>query len=116
MSKGEMRRILSEHLAKYRTWSYAQLAEKIGRDPFWKPQDCLEHVEGTASDGTKYQVELNVFWNDKSNGEIIVSGDLSADPQRPLLGFIPIYTSDVTDSFIMSAEGQIVAEHGKRVA
>jgi hypothetical protein len=114
MSKDEMRKILSEHLATFRTWSYAQLAERVVRDR--KEHDCLAHVDGTAPDGTEYQMEFQALWNDKPRGEIIVFGDLSAEPQRPLLGFIPIYTPDVTDSFIMSPDGQIVAEHGTRMA
>ena len=47
-----MHKILSEHLAKFRTWSYAQLAERVERDR--KAHDCLEHIEGTAPDGTRY--------------------------------------------------------------
>ncbi len=110
MSKDEMRKILSGRLAKYRTWSYAQLVERVGRGPFWKPQDCLEHIEGTAPDGTEYQMEFDVSWNDKPNQEVRVSGSLSAEPQRPLWGFIPLYTPDVTDSFIMDTNGRFLFE------
>lgn len=98
MSKDEMRAILSEHLAKFRAWSYAQLAERVERD-------CLQHIEGTASDGTRYQMEFQAFWDDKPQGDVRICGDLSAEPQRLLLGFLPIYTPDVTDSFIMSPDG-----------
>ena len=110
MSKDEMRKILAQHLAKYRAWSYQQLAERVERGPFWKLRDGLEQVEGTAPDGTRYQMEFNVFWDDKPNAEVRVLGDLSAEPQKPLFGFIPIYTPDVTDSFIMSPDGQFIGE------
>ena len=102
MSKDEMRAILSERLSKYRLWSYAQLAEREG--------DSLEHVDGIASDGTAYFMELEVFWDDKPGGNIRVIGNLSAEPQKPLLGFLPIYLSDVSDSFIMSPDGRFVGE------
>lgn len=103
-----MQSILSEQLAEFRSWSYAQLAERVERDR--REHECLASFEGTASDGTAYFIELNVFWDDKPNGDVRVCGDLSAVPQKPLLGFIPIYTPDVADSFIMSPDGQFVGE------
>ena len=114
MNKDEMRKILSEHLAKFRAWSYVQLSERVERDR--KAHDCLEHIEGIASDGTQYQIEFQALWDDKPHGDVRVLGDLSAQPQRPLFGFIPVYTPDVTDSFIMSPEGRFVGEHETPVA
>ena len=108
MSKDEMRKILAEHMAKFRTWTYAELAEAVERSR--RMHDCLEHLEGTAPDGTRYQIEFQAFWDDKPHGDIRVCGDLSAEPPRPLLGCIPIYTPDVTDSFIMSPDGRFVGE------
>ena len=112
MTKDEMRAILAEHLAKYRSWTYAQLAEKIGRTR--REHDGLDYVQGTAPDGVSYQMEINVFWDDRPHGDIRVCGELSADPQKPLLGFIPIYMPDVTDSFIMSPDGRFVGEPEKQ--
>src|SRR5688572_29281066 len=109
MSKDEMRKIVSEHLATFRTWSYTQLAERVERDR--QAHDCLERVEGSAPDGTRYQMEFQALWDDKPHGDVRVCGDLSAEPQRPLLAFIPIYTPDVTDSFIMSPDGKFVGEN-----
>jgi hypothetical protein len=114
MSKDGMRKILSEHLAKFRTWSYAQLAERVERDR--QMHDCLEVVEGTAPDGTQYQMEFQAMWDSKPHGDVRVFGDLSAVPHKPLLGFIPIYVSDVTDSFIISPDGRFVGEHETPVA
>lgn len=51
-----------------------------------------------------------MFWDDKPNGAVRVFGDLSLHPQKPLLGSIPICTPDVTDSFIMSPDGNFVGE------
>ena len=109
-----MRKILSEHLTKFRSCSYEQLAERVERDR--KAHDCLEHIEGTAPDGTQYQMEFQAVWDGKPHGDVRVCGDLSAVPQRPLLGFIPIYVSDVTDGFIMSPDGRFVGEHETHVA
>lgn len=109
-----MHTVLSEHLARFRTWSYAQLAGRVERDS--QAHECLEHIEGVASDGTQYQVEFQALWDDKPHGDVRVVGDLSAEPQRPLLGFIPVYTPDVTDSFIMSPDGRFVDEHETPVA
>jgi len=103
MSKDELRSLLAERLARFRTWNYAQLAEHVGRD-------CLEQVEGITVDGTAYQLEFQVFWDDKRRGNIRVFGDICVVPQKPLLGFIPIYTSDAVDSFIMGPDGQFVGE------
>ena len=114
MSKDEMRKILSEHLAKFRAWSYAHLAERVERDR--QAHDCLEHIEGVAPDGTQYQIEFNALWDDKRDGDVRVCGDFSAEPQRPLLGFIPVYTPDVTDSFIMNPDGRFVGEYETPVA
>lgn len=108
MSNDEKRTVLSAYLAKFRAWSYEELAERVERDR--REHDCLEHSEGTASDGTKYQMEFQAFWDDAPYGNIRVCGDLSAEPQRPLLGFIPVYLSDVTDSFIMRPDGSLVGE------
>jgi hypothetical protein len=114
MTKEEIRKVLSEHLAKFRAWPYASLAERVVRDR--KTHDCLEFIGGTASDGTRYQMEFNVFWDDKPDGAVRVCGDLSAQPQRRLLGFIPVYTPDAADSFIMSPDGRFIGEGGTSVA
>ena len=108
MTKEQMSEVLSVHLARIRSWSYFSLAERVESDR--RNHDCLEHVEGVSSDGTPYQMEFNAFWDDKPHGDIRVCGDLSAEPQRRLLGFFPIYMPHVTDSFIMSPDGSFVGE------
>jgi len=113
MDKSEAHHILRERMAKFRTWSYAQLAERVERDR--QAHDCLEHIEGTAPDGTPYQMEFQAVWDGKPQGDVRVCGDLAAEPRRPLLGFIPIYVSDVSDSFIMSTDGRFVGENEKTV-
>lgn len=114
MTKTEMHQVLSTHLAKFRNWSYAELSRAV--EETRRNHDCLENLEETAPDGTEYHIEVNVFWNDKPNQEVLVCGDLSAEPQRPLWGFIPIYTPDVTDSFVMAPDGRFLFEHDTNVA
>ncbi|HEY2414774.1 MAG TPA: hypothetical protein VGI40_21190 [Pirellulaceae bacterium] len=114
MCKEEMQAVLSEHLSKFRAWTYAQLSERVERDR--REHDCLEHAEGTALDGTRYQMEFQAFWDDKPHGNVRVCGGLSAEPQKPLLGFIPIYRPDVTGSFIMGPDGRFEDENQTHVA
>ena len=112
MTKDEMHEILAMCLASYRMWSYAALAERVESDN--RNRDCLDHFEGVASDGTVNQLEFNSFWDDKPHGDIRVCGSLSAEPQKRLLGFLPIYTPDFTDSFIMSPDGSFVDEDDEK--
>jgi hypothetical protein len=102
------REILLQHLAKFRSWSYAKLADRVEYDRL--RHDCLEHLEGVAPDGRTYQIEFQAFWDDKPNGDVRVMGTISVDPQRPLWGFIPIYTADFVECFIMSPDGRFVGE------
>jgi hypothetical protein len=108
MTAHEKRVILSEHLDRFRAWSYADLAEAIDRTR--RQHNCLDHVAGTAVDGTQWQVEINVFWDGQRGGDVRVIGDLTAEPQRPIAGFIPIDTPDLVDSFIMRPDGTFVDE------
>ena len=108
MNKEELHKILSAQLVIYRTWSYSQLAERVERDR--QAHDCLEHIEGIAPDCTLYHMEFQAVWDDKPHGDVRVLGVLSVQPQKPLLRFIPIYTPDVTDSFIKSPDGRFFGE------
>jgi hypothetical protein len=108
MTKDEMHEALNTHLAVFRSWSYAALAERVEIDN--RNGDCLEHIEGVGLDGTEYQLEFNAFWDDKPNGDIRVRGALSAEPQRRLLGFLPIYMPHASEEFIMSPDGSFVDE------
>lgn len=108
MTQAEMRGILSEHLAKFRERSYARLAERVERDQ--ATGGYLEHLEAVAPDGTEYQMAFLADWGYRRHGDVRVLGDLSVMPQKRLLGFLPVYRSDVTDSFIMTPDGRFVGE------
>jgi hypothetical protein len=109
MTKEEMRSILSEQLAKYRAWSYDELAARI-------VAGHMAHDEGIATDGTSFQLEFDVFWDDKPHGDVRVCGDLSAEPRKRFLGVLLIYVPDVTDSFIKAPNGRFVGESGMPIA
>jgi hypothetical protein len=108
MTKEEKRAVLAAQLATFRSWSYSDLAERVEIDR--RAHDCLMVVEGAAPDGTQYQMEFLAVWDGRRGGDVRVLADLSEMPHRPLWGFIPIFISDVTDSFIMSPDGSFVGE------
>lgn len=106
MDTDDKQLLLAEHLAEFRNWTYDVLVLEIDRTR--KAHDCLRHTEGVFDDGTEYQIEFNVFWDDKRGGNVRVCADITTAPQRPLLGFLPVYTPDATDSFIMAPDGTFV--------
>ena len=108
MSKEEWNEILSSELKKFRSWSYSALAEKIEQTQ--RERNHLHHIEATAVHGTPYFIDFDVFWDGKSHGDIRVCAFLWSSPQRPLLGFLPIYKCDFSDSFILSPGGRFVGE------
>ena len=108
MNTDEKRFLLAKHLEAFRLWTYESLSAEIDRTRH--EHDCLQHLQGVHSDGTEYQLEFNVVWDDRKDGDLRVCGDLATIPQQPLLGFIPVYSPDVTDSFIMRRDGTFVGE------
>ena len=108
MDKEEMKSVLADHLAEFRGRNYDDLVRKIERTK--REHDCLAHFEGVAQDGTTYQIELNVFWDDQPKGNIRVIGDISVEPQKRLLGFLPIFRPNLTDDFIMAPDGTFIGE------
>jgi hypothetical protein len=95
MNKKEARSILSEHLTGLRSRSYAELAS-------WVSQRRNDTLEVVASSGTRYQIELQFFWDDKPSGDVRVVGSIDDGGIR---AFLP-----VTDSFILSPEGRFEGE------
>ena len=108
MNLNDKRLLLAEHLAEFRSWSYAALVEEIDRTK--TQHGCLRHSEGVSDDGTEWQMEFNVFWDDKRGGHVRVCGDISTVPQAGLLRILPVYFPDATDSFIMAPDGSFIGE------
>jgi hypothetical protein len=93
MNKLEARQLLKEELAKWRQKSHAELAGLMGQS---------HHAEVRSSSGRLYQVEIEVFWDDKPDDNIRVSGSIDDGGWR---AFVPL-----TDSFILSPNGTFVDE------
>ena len=96
MDKTEAHSILAEHLARYRTRSYAELAS-------WVRDGRVDTPEAVGKSGEHYQIEIQFFWDDKPDRDVRVIGSVSDG--RGIRAFVPL-----TDSFILSPEGRFVGE------
>jgi hypothetical protein len=96
MDKKEANSILAEHLARYRTRSYAELAA-------WVRDGRVDAPEAVGQSGTNYQIEIQFFWDDQPDGDVRVVGSVSDG--RGIRAFVPL-----TDSFILGPEGRFVGE------
>jgi hypothetical protein len=85
MDKSEAQKILGEQLARFS--SYTELA------PFVESKR-VENFESCGASGTKYQVEVQFFWDDKPGGVVRVSGSIDDGGIR---AFFPL-----TDSLLVS--------------
>ncbi len=95
MDKKEAHSILSEHLARYRSRSYSELAS-------WAREDRIDTPEAVGPSGTRYQIEVQFFWDAKPEGDVRVCASID---DRGIRASLPL-----TDSFILSPEGQFVGE------
>jgi hypothetical protein len=96
MDKKEAYSILAEHLARYRTRSYAELAA-------WVREGRIDTPEVVGQSGQQYQIEVQFFWDDKPGDDVRVVGSVSDG--RGIRAFLPL-----TDSFILSPEGRFVGK------
>jgi hypothetical protein len=108
MTLTDKQQLLASHLATFRAWPYETLAKEILRTT--KAHDCLNHVEGTWDDGTEWQIEVNVFWDDRKGGDVRVIADLTTFNPNSWWNVVPIQTSDAADDFIMAPDGTFVGE------
>jgi len=96
MDTKEASSILAEHLARYRSRSYAELSARVR-------ERRIDTPEVVAPGGHRYEIEVQFFWDDKPDGDVRVS--VSISDGRGIRAFVPL-----TDSFIMSAEGRFIGE------
>lgn len=96
MDKKEIKEILSVQLNKLRSFSYAELSARI---------DKIDAFEVIGKSGTRYQLEVQYFWDHKPNDSVRVVVNVDDGGIR---AFVP-----VTDSFIISAEGRFIGEAGR---
>ncbi len=93
MDTQEARALAASHLETWRKRSYEDLVTLMDRD-------CCEHTEVFGPSGTWYQVEVNVFWDDRPGGDVRVMLSIDDGGWR---AFVPL-----TDSFIMAPDGTFV--------
>ena len=63
-----------------------------------------------AADGTAYHFEVDAFWDDRLDGRIRVCAYLCIEPQKRLLGFLPLFTADVSECLLVSPDGTVEGE------
>jgi hypothetical protein len=95
MDKDEARRLLTEHLVAYRARLYADLTATIGN---------LGCVEVTGPSGSEYQIEVDVLWDDKKDGNVRVMAGIDD-------GTIRAAFSPLTDGFIKAPDGSFIDEN-----
>ena len=95
----EARRILREHLEKYRTLPYNQLKKRVNKQ---------ETEEIVTPLGVKYQVEIEVLWVNKSEGNLCVRGTIDDGGWRT---FYPL-----TEELIRTPNGYFTNGNGQPVA
>lgn len=93
MDHDEARRVLARELEGFRNVPYAELASML---------DQTKHIDATGPSGTKYQVEIEVMWDDEPVGHLRVIGAVDDGGWR---AFVPL-----TDSFILRPDGTFVGE------
>lgn len=97
--------ILRDHLASYRRMPHHELAARIG-----SPLHGLDVIDGTTQGGTLYTIETNILWDDRSKRQIRVIASLSTGRRGCLLGFIPAFSPDVADEFILAPDGTFLGD------
>ena len=94
MNTTEARDILRSELERYRRKPYSELVRMVDADSI--------NRETTASSGTEYQTEIQVFWNDKPNENVRVIGSVDDGGWR---AYFPL-----CDGFIKSPRDEFVGE------
>ena len=93
MNNEEAVTILQAHLSSYRQRTYSELVALMGQ-----PQ--VAEVQGSS--GTKYQLEVEVFWDSAAGGDIRVLGSVDDGGWR---AFKPL-----CEDFILAPNGAFVGE------
>jgi hypothetical protein len=94
MDKKEAKQIIRAELEAFRAKPYSELAQMIDAQP--------SKVERTGTSGKWYQIEIQVFWDDKPDGNIRVLGSIDDGGWTAL--------SPLCDDFIKSPSNEFVGE------
>jgi len=93
MDNQEAKTLLTKKLAEYRHLSHADLVAKI---------DDIDCFEISGPTGVEYQIEIQIFWDDKPDGDLRVIGGIDDGGWR---AFMP-----VCEDFIVTSDGRFVGE------
>jgi hypothetical protein len=93
MDKGEAREILSRHLAGYRSRTHANLVGRLGQ---------IDVSEVIGPSGATYQIEVEVFWDDKTQRNLRVMASIDDG------GWLSL--APLCESFILAPDGSYVGE------
>jgi hypothetical protein len=93
MNKTEAREILSSELARFAAGSYADLAKLVG---------SIYTVERTGADGTRYQIEIEVLYDDPrdTGGDLRVIGSIDDGTLKAAL-------RPLSEDLIVAPDGEI---------
>ena len=93
MDHQEATSILVRELGRYRAMPYVDLLALLNQ---------TTHIDTSGPSGTKYQIEIQVMWDDEPKGDLRVIGAIDDGRWR---AFVPL-----TDSFILRSDGSFVGE------
>ena len=88
MNREEAMSLLDAKLDEYRKLGYDGLAERVGDE---------EVSESVGPSGVRYQMEIQIVWDDKPSGDVRVLGSIDDGGWR---AFLP-----VCDSLLVTPEG-----------
>jgi len=97
MNTEEARRVAIDYLARYREVSYQELCQLIGSTP--------QTVNVVAPTGTRYQVELQAFWDDPKKPNEVLRVSVAVD-DGGLRTYFPL-----CEDFLMKPDGSFLGEH-----
>ena len=92
MNKKEARQIIRTELEPFRAKPYSELVQMVNAEPI-----TGERIGAT---GRRYQIEIQLFWDHKPNGNIRVAGSIDHGGWR---SFIPLCYDSIkspSDEFI----------------
>ncbi len=92
MNKEEARRLIDEVLVSYREKPYEALRRMIGGET------VTGELKGPS--GTRYQFEIDTFWDDRPDGNIRVLGAIDDGGWRAYLPLCSDFIKAPDDSFV----------------
>jgi len=91
VNKEEARGVLAAHLRVWRDLSYGDLRSRIGSQT---------HFDVNGSLDARYQVDLEVFWDDKPGGNIRVVGSVDDGGIRAVAPLTSDFIKAPDDTFV----------------